>query len=117
MKLSSNGFDVNTLLINNLGLAQGGAPDFSLVYFFWEKNKVITTLKNMSTSRNPIAQVSFHPKDRSVVCIVGQGIFKMCRLTEGVLKQFGFQKAEHHSMVCHDWIGARHVLIGENNDF
>ena len=21
-------------------LAQGGAPDFSLVYFFWEKNKV-----------------------------------------------------------------------------
>ena len=79
-------------------LAQGGAPDFSLVYFFWEKNKVITTLKNMSTIRNPIAQVSFHPKDRSVVCIVGQGIFKMCRLTEGVLKQFGFQKAEHHSM-------------------
>ena len=56
-------------------------------------------------------------KDRSVVCIVGQGIFKMCRLTEGVLKQFGFQKAEHHSMVCHDWIGARHVLIGENKAF
>ena len=41
----------------------------------------------------------------------------MCRLTEGVLKQFGFQKAEHHSMVCHDWIGARHVLIGENKAF
>ena len=29
----------------------------------------------------------------------------MCRLTEGVLKQFGFQKAEHHSMICHDWLG------------
>ena len=36
----------------------------------------------------------------------------MCRLTEGVLKQFGFQKAEHHSMICHDWLGPRHVLIG-----
>lgn len=93
-------------------LAQGGAPDFSLVYFFWEKNKVITTLKNLSTIKNPVTEVSFHPKDRSVVCIVGQGIFKMCRLTEGVLKQFGFQKAEHHSMICHDWIGPRHVLIG-----
>jgi hypothetical protein len=47
-------------------LAQGGAPDFSLVYFFWEKNKVITTLKNMSTIRNPIAQVSFHPKGQEI---------------------------------------------------
>lgn len=58
-------------------LAQGGAPDFSLVYFFWEKNKVITTLKNLSTIKNPVTQVSFHPKDRSVVCVVGQGIFKV----------------------------------------
>ena len=98
-------------------LAQGGPPDYSLVYFFWEKNKVITTLKNLSTTRNPVTQVSFHPKDRSVVCIVGQGIFKMCRLTEGVLKQFGFQKAEHHSMICHDWIGPRHVLIGKEKGF
>ena len=58
-------------------LAQGGAPDFSLVYFFWEKNKVITTLKNLSTIKNPVTQISFHPKDRSVVCVVGQGIFKV----------------------------------------
>ena len=36
----------------------------------------------------------------------------MCRLTEGVLKQFGFQKAEHHSMLCHDWLSSRHVTIG-----
>ena len=52
---------------------------FSLVYFFWEKNKVITTLRNLSTIKNPIEEVSFHPKDRSVVCVIGQGIFKMCR--------------------------------------
>ena len=50
---------------------------FSLVYFFWEKNKVITTLKNLSTAKNPVTEVSFHPKDRSIVCIVGQGIFKV----------------------------------------
>ena len=113
-----------------------------MVYFFWEKNKVITTLKNLSTSKNPITEVSFHPKDRTVVCIVGQGtfelkiifnrlhlfyyrgeaismikalvtgIFKMCRLTEGILKQFGFTKAEHHQMLCHDWLSSRHVTIG-----
>ena len=50
---------------------------FSLVYFFWEKNKVITTLKNLSTSKNPVTEVSFHPKDRTVVCIVGQGTFEL----------------------------------------
>ena len=57
--------------------------NFSLVYFFWEKNKVITTLRNLSTAKNPITEVSFHPKDRSVVCVIGHGVFKMCRLTEG----------------------------------
>ena len=36
----------------------------------------------------------------------------MCRLTEGILKQFGFTKAEHHSMLCHDWLSSRHVTIG-----
>ena len=40
------------------------------------------------------------------------GIFKMCRLTEGILKQFGFTKAEHHQMLCHDWLSSRHVTIG-----
>eukprot|EP00094_Tigriopus_californicus_P008583 TCALIF_08273-PA protein Name:"Similar to WDR65 WD repeat-containing protein 65 (Homo sapiens)" AED:0.08 eAED:0.08 QI:0/0.28/0.12/0.75/0.42/0.37/8/0/1160 len=93
-------------------LAQGGAPDFSLVYFFWEKNKVITTLKNLSTPKVPIHEVSFHPKNHNVICIIGSGFFRMCRLTEGVLKQFGFQKGEHHQMLCHDWMNSKHVLIG-----
>ena len=70
-------------------LAQGGAPDYSLVYFFWEKNKIITTLKNLSTAKNPVTQVSFHPKDRSIVCVVGQGIFKVRRI---VNKQLVFTR-------------------------
>ena len=35
---------------------------FSLVYFFWEKNKIITTLKKMTTSKAPVTEVSFHNK-------------------------------------------------------
>ena len=60
-------------------LAQGGAPDFQLVYFFWEKGKVITSSKTGGWVR----EVSFHPKDHDVVCIVGKAIFRMCRLIEG----------------------------------
>ena len=93
-------------------LAQGGAPDYSLVYFFWEKNKVITTLKGLTTQKAPITEVTFHPKDHNVICVVGAGFFRMCRLTEGVLKPFGFAKGEHHQMTCHDWLSSRHVLIG-----
>lgn len=55
---------------------------------------MITTLKNLSTFRNPVTEVSFHPKDHNIICIVGSGIFKMCRLTEGILKPFGFQKGK-----------------------
>ncbi len=40
--------------------------------------------------------MSFHPKNHNVICVVGSGFFRMCRLTEGVLKPFGFQKGEHH---------------------
>ena len=66
----------------------------SLVYFFWEKNKVITTLRNLTTSRAPVVKVSFHPKNHSVICVVGVGFFRMARLTEGVFKTFGFSKVD-----------------------
>ena len=48
----------------------------------------------------------------SIIRFLIAGIFKMCRLTEGILKQFGFTKAEHHQMLCHDWLSSRHVTIG-----
>ena len=60
-------------------LVQGGSPDYQLVYFFWEKGKVITSSKTGGWVR----EVSFHPKDHDVVCIVGKAIFRMCRLIEG----------------------------------
>ena len=60
-------------------LAQGGPPDFQLVYFFWEKGKVITSSKTGGC----VTEVSFHPKDHDIVCIVGRAIFRMCRLIEG----------------------------------
>ena len=47
-----------------------------------------------------------------MINVLVTGIFKMCRLTEGILKQFGFTKAEHHQMLCHDWLSSRHVTIG-----
>ena len=64
-------------------LAQGSAPDFQLVYFFWEKGKVITTSRTVTSAQASVTEVSFHPKDHDIVCIIGRNTFRMCRLIEG----------------------------------
>ena len=68
-------------------LAQGSEPDFQLVYFFWEKGKVITTSKTVTSSAGSVTEVSYNPKDHDVVCIIGKGIFRMCRLIEGKIPE------------------------------
>ena len=45
------------------------------------------------------------------MCIVGQNVFKMCKLIEGNLKPFGFLKGEALSCLDHSWLSNRHVLV------
>ena len=93
-------------------LAQGGAPDYQLVYFFWEKGKVVTTARTVNQSLGgSVNSVSFHPKDRDIVCIVGKGIFKMCKLIEGNLKPYGFIKGDSLNCLAHSWLSNKHVLV------
>ena len=53
-------------------LAQGSAPDFQLVYFFWEKGKVITTITRVvsQSSGGSVGSVTFHPKVKhfKIIC-------------------------------------------------
>ena len=55
-----------------------------------------------------VAVISFHPKDHDIVCIVGRGIFRLCRLIEGVLKPFGFAKGDFLNCFAHDWLSPRY---------
>ena len=41
-----------------------------------------------------VHQVSFNPTDNTQLCVVGNGIFKLFRYQEGMLKAFAFQKTE-----------------------
>ena len=47
-------------------LVQGGPPEYQLVYFFWEKGKVITSISRLvaqtSAGSVNVKDVSFHPK-------------------------------------------------------
>ena len=45
------------------------------------------------------------------MCIVGQNVFKMCKLIEGNLKPFGFMKGDGLTCLDHTWLSNKHVLV------
>jgi WD40 repeat protein len=96
-------------------IAQGGSPDWTLVYWGWEKAKLMATIKTTNQQDSPIHQVSFNPRDNTSICVIGEGIYKQFRYTEGNLKQHSFQKSEPLNYCSHAWISDTHLLLGTDN--
>ncbi|KAM4581818.1 cilia- and flagella-associated protein 57 [Fundulus diaphanus] len=92
-------------------IGQTGAPEWMLIFWFWEKNKVLAMLKT-TTSNNPITQISFSPHNNMQVCVSGNGVFKMFRYSEGVLKQSSIAKGESFNFLCHTWMSEDRVVAG-----
>jgi len=59
--------------------------------------------------------VSFNPQDNTQLCVVGNGIFKLFRYSEGNLKQFAFQKMEPQNFLCHTWLSDERIIAGTDN--
>jgi cilia- and flagella-associated protein 57 len=59
-----------------------------------------------------ISQVSFNPQDNTQLCVVGNGIFKLFRYSEGSLKQFAFQKLEPQNYLSQAWVSDERVIVG-----
>lgn len=58
-------------------------------------------------------QVTFNPQDNTQLCVIGNGIFKLFRYSEGNLKQFAWnQKLEHHNYLCQAWVSDERVIVG-----
>ncbi|ELT90948.1 hypothetical protein CAPTEDRAFT_196345 [Capitella teleta] len=97
-------------------VAQGGRPDWTLLYWTWEKSKVMASTKTTNPQTNaPIYQVTFNPQDNTQLCVVGNGIFKLFRYSEGNLKQFAFQKMEPQNYLCQAWVSDERVVVGTDN--
>ncbi|CAG5984446.1 unnamed protein product [Menidia menidia] len=92
-------------------ISQTGAPEWILVLWLWEKNKVLATVKT-TTSNNPISKVSFNPYNNMQLCVSGHGVFKVFRYLEGALKQSSFAKMESINFLCHTWMSDERVLAG-----
>ncbi|XP_043860476.1 cilia- and flagella-associated protein 57 isoform X1 [Dromiciops gliroides] len=92
-------------------VAQTGAPESNLIYWMWEKQKVMAIVRT-DTQNNPIYQVSFNPQDNTQICVTGNGIFKLFRYAEGALKQTNFQRGEPQNYLAHAWISEDRIIVG-----
>uniref|UniRef100_H2ZKC6 Cilia- and flagella-associated protein 57 n=1 Tax=Ciona savignyi TaxID=51511 RepID=H2ZKC6_CIOSA len=93
-------------------IAQGSRPEWMLVYWAWEKSKIMATMKTTNQSGQPVYQVSFNPQDNTQICVVGNHIFKLFRYAEGNLKPFGFQKMDLQNYLSHAWVSDERVVVG-----
>lgn len=57
-------------------------------------------------------QGTFNPQDNTQLCVVGQGIFKLFRYSEGNLKQFAFQKLDPQNFLSHAWLSDEKIVAG-----
>uniref|UniRef100_A0A3B4U3G0 Cilia and flagella associated protein 57 n=1 Tax=Seriola dumerili TaxID=41447 RepID=A0A3B4U3G0_SERDU len=92
-------------------IGQTGGPEWMLIFWLWEKQKVLASVKT-SNSNNPVTQVSFNPYNNMQLCVSGTGVFKLFRYSEGSLKQSSFPKVEAINFLCHNWMTAERVIAG-----
>ncbi|XP_059110839.1 LOW QUALITY PROTEIN: cilia- and flagella-associated protein 57 [Peromyscus eremicus] len=92
-------------------LTQTSPPESNLVYWLWEKQKVMAIVRS-DVQNNPIYQVSINPQDNTQVCVTGNGLFKLLRFAEGTLKQTNFQRGESPNYLAHAWVSDDRIIAG-----
>ncbi|XP_068598729.1 cilia- and flagella-associated protein 57 [Brachionichthys hirsutus] len=92
-------------------IGQTGAPEWTLIFWLWEKQKILATVKTSSSS-SPVSQVSFNPHNNTQLCASGAGVFKLFRYSEGALKQSCFPKVASFNFLCHAWLTEERVIAG-----
>jgi hypothetical protein len=95
----------------------GGAPDWVLVYWHWERPKVISTIK-VSTSA-PVYQVSFniHDSNGGIIATGGNNVFRWYKLKDSQLtsQNINLNKKEAHlssNYLCHAWLLDGKLIVG-----
>ncbi|XP_068451125.1 cilia- and flagella-associated protein 57 [Clinocottus analis] len=92
-------------------IGQTGGPQWMLIFWLWEKQKILATVKT-SEPNNSVTQVSFSPHSNTQVCVSGRGVFKLLRYSEGFLKQCGHPKVESVDILCHTWASGERAIAG-----
>ena len=97
-------------------MAQGGAPDWLLCLWTWEKNppKLIATAKTTNALMAQVHACSFSLTDNNNIAVVGNGILKQLRLTESAMKllQSPLGQREPENFVSHAWLSDERLVVG-----
>ncbi|XP_055077982.1 cilia- and flagella-associated protein 57 [Periophthalmus magnuspinnatus] len=99
---------------NKYLIGQTTGPEWVLILWLWEKQKVLSTVTTGS-SNNPVTRVSFNPFNNTQVCVSGSGVLKLFRYAEGSLKQTSFPKVESVNFLCHAWLTQERVVAGTDS--
>ncbi|XP_073936510.1 cilia- and flagella-associated protein 57 isoform X1 [Castor canadensis] len=92
-------------------LTQTSPPESHLVYWLWEKQKVMALIRT-DIQNNLIYQVTINPHDNTQICVTGNGMFKLLRFAEGTLKQTNFQRGEPQNYLAHAWMADDKIIVG-----
>ncbi|KAF6770352.1 hypothetical protein AHF37_11539 [Paragonimus kellicotti] len=93
--------------------AQGAQPDWTLVYWSWEKSKQLAAVR--TSLGNQIRQISFNPHDCTQICVIGSDILRLYRYGENNLKPYGLIKVEPQNFLCHTWVSDEKLVVGTDN--
>lgn len=97
-------------------ISMGGAPDWILVYWQWERPKVLATIK--VSTQNPVYQVSFNIHDvAGGIIATGNGKFAWYKYQDSMLKtqNVNLNKKEPHlssNFLCHAWLHDGKLVVG-----
>ncbi|KAF1332535.1 Wd domain-containing protein, partial [Globisporangium splendens] len=97
-------------------LTQGGAPDWVLSLWLWEKTKLIASVKASNQAGGAVNQVDFSPNDPTAICVTGNGIVKFFRFIDGQLRlQTTPLKHESANFLCHAWVNDERVIAAADS--
>jgi len=86
------------------------------VLWSWDKARPNGAVKVSNLTGSTIRECSFNPADATVVCVIGDGVFKFFRLQEGAFKsipnQLGkLRESSNQNYVCHTWLHDDRLLV------
>eukprot|EP00927_Polykrikos_kofoidii_P004457 TRINITY_DN11755_c0_g1_i1.p1 TRINITY_DN11755_c0_g1~~TRINITY_DN11755_c0_g1_i1.p1 ORF type:complete len:1221 (-),score=291.71 TRINITY_DN11755_c0_g1_i1:257-3919(-) len=101
----------NKYLLTQTGSSPSNKHNWTLMYWLWDKMRLVASAKVSNAQNAPIRECSFNPMDSSVVTVVGDGIFKFFQMKEGSLKQMPVQAPKLANFLCHAWLTDDKLLV------
>eukprot|EP00668_Euglena_longa_P029544 GGOE01036896.1.p1 GENE.GGOE01036896.1~~GGOE01036896.1.p1 ORF type:complete len:1223 (+),score=435.55 GGOE01036896.1:45-3713(+) len=107
-------------------VTQGGAPEWNLVYWNWERAKSLAMVPVVpekppgGNDRSLVTRCSINPRDPQHICVSGNGTLKFFRYVDGQMKVApgGIGKREPQNFLSHAWLPPddRLVVSTDNGD-